>query len=299
MPCLYEIIFEDRKEKGLKPYKYSGSNYSDNKYYFGSSQHKDYKNHLNEAKTSGKLTKNIINEWLKEEITIKELRKLESDWQKSNNHKSDETYYNMCDSPHPVIDDPLVKKKISETLKKKGISPYIEGVTNSKENIEKAKQTKKIRKHEWWHCPTTLKNKFIPTGIERIPKNWERGQKPKKPKILSDRTKPCNLGVWEVYKNDELFWEGENLHQWCKSNDMMKLKVKISGVKVLSKITKIEIKYSENKTIIENHIDTLLNGQDYAKKVDKSKGYISKSLKKGFYEIKEYDFFQAKQIKKT
>lgn len=298
MPCLYEIILKDRKELGLKPYKYSGSNYNDNPNYWGSSGHPDYKNHLEESMQKQMVQKNIIRYFEKEEIKLSELRKIESDWQRKENHKLSDDYYNMCDSIHPSCESEESRKRISKTLKEKGICAYKEGVTNSPEAIAKARETKDRLKYRNFYNPETLETKMIPTGISEIPNGWLSGRKPKKVKIYSDRTKAKNLAEWEVYKNNELIWAGENLSDWCK-NTKINLKFKTEGLLILVKEIIVTVKYSIKGTIIENDIDTGLKGKEYSKKIGKSESFVSNSVKNGYFKNKIYDYYKANKIRKV
>ena len=115
MPQIYEVHLLDRKEAGLNPWKYSGSDYKDNTSYYGSSCHPDYKQHLRNSHENGKTVK-LVRRWF-DSISPEDLRKEESKLQKQEGHKDSIEYYNRCDSIHPTCHDEDSKLKISNTLK--------------------------------------------------------------------------------------------------------------------------------------------------------------------------------------
>jgi len=108
-------------------------------------------------------------------------------------------------------------KKISQTLKDRGCSPYC-SKTHSKESIEKSNKTKRQLKYRWYHNPKTLECKSIATSIEPIPEGWKPGRKPKQikePKINIGNTK-----CWNVLSPNGETFQVKNLKQWCKQNNI-------------------------------------------------------------------------------
>ena len=218
MPNLYEIHLLDRKEMGQLPWKYSGSSYNDNLLYYGSSCHPEYKNHLKISLDLKKVKKIIIEQYDKRDINPQELRIKESIWQKNNNHKFNKEYYNLSDSIHPVSNNEISRNKISNTLKEKKITPY-SSKTHSTEALIKSKITRMKKGFKWYYCPQTLTAKlFALKDNDNPPESWLPGKKPKK------KYNKTPLGQhWEVYKNGNKIWEGQNLRKWSIENSLIGL----------------------------------------------------------------------------
>jgi hypothetical protein len=295
MPHLYEIHLLDRKESGLLPWKYSGSSYNDESFYFGSSCHPDYKNHFNISSNLKKVKKIIIKQYNKTDISPIELRIKESQWQKNNNHKYDDEYYNLSDSIHPVADNQISKEKISNTLKQKGITPY-SSKTHSHEALSKARETKELKGFKWYYCPQTLESKMFAVKIGDVPPtSWLPGKKPK----LKYNKKPLGQR-WEVYKNGNKIWEGQNLKKWSIENSLIGLPYNIHLYKKREiASTHIISRSKVTNTIIFDGHDTGLLQYQFSILHECSSSYISTIINGTgiFYKycIAEYNAIKIKE----
>jgi hypothetical protein len=289
MPQLYEVHFLDRLEAGLNPWKYSGSHWNDRTDYFGSSTHKDYRDHLKISMSVGKAKKIIVSYYNPGEITEEELRKAESVWQISEGHVLSDEYYNLTDRAHPVAITEESRGKISATLKRLGKCPYCAN-THSSEAIEK--RMKSIRGRKWYHDPITLSSKwFLPDGI--VPEGWAPGKMPRKPIV-----KKPNLGntrIWVVKKNGDTVWEGNNLTKWCEENGIPGLKLCPKGIKVVRKKTAVTYTLSTNKTVVVNSVDTGLRQSELADKLKISRSSMCARIANGEHVEYEYDIWTASQ----
>ena len=198
----------------------------------------------------------------------------------------------------PVLKDKETKEKISNTLKKKCVVPYCDK-THSTESIKKAKETKNRKKYRAYHNPETLEWKMFSTTEEDIPKDWIPGRKPKKCNKTKKRgvDYDCNVKSWSIYKNEDLICITKNLQKWCADNNIGYLaRSKTNSIRVLREKRVFSLEKSENNTIIENGLDTNLSSKEYAKNIGKSPSYVCQSLKKGFYETKEYDIYRCELV---
>jgi hypothetical protein len=295
MPHLYEIHLLDRKEMGQLPWKYSGSSYNDRPLYFGSSCHPEYKAHLKISLSMKMVKKSIIEKYDKNIISPKELRIKESLWQKDNGHKHNDEYYNKSDSIHPVSDNPITREKISNTLKRKGITPY-SFKTHSTEAIAKRKITRMKKGFKWYYCPQTLTAKlFALKDNDNPPESWLPGKKPKK------KYNKTPLGQhWEVYKNGNKIWEGQNLRKWSIENSLIGLPYNTHLYKKKEIILTHKIFRSEvTNTIIFDGVDTGLNQYQFALQHQCSSSYISTIINGTgiFYKycIAEYNAIKIKE----
>lgn len=213
---IYEIHLLDRKEQGLNPWKYSGSDYNDNPDYLGSSTHSEYHKHLKESTDVQKIVR-----FSYDNISKIELRKRESKLQKRENHAGSKEYYNLSNAYWGDPSIPETRTKISASIKALGVCPYSEK-TISKEAIEKREAKKTANKGQWWHDPKTEEYRFIKTAHEKIPSGWERGRVPKRevePKTRGvDYT--CNAKKWVLYENDKVVFEGHNLKEYLRSKGL-------------------------------------------------------------------------------
>ena len=293
MPVLYEIHFLDRKELGLNPWKYSGSSWSDNENYMGSSCHPDYKKHLKE---SNNIKKVIIQNFSKNEITKSQLRELEAQWQKRENHKNDESYYNLTDSQiHPLITNKS-KKKISETLKKLNIIPYKKDLTHSAEAINKRKLSMKKLGYRAFYNPETLEFKMFAIGKgESPPEGWLSGRKPKNTKVKQEKIRGQR---WEVYKNDIKIWEGQNLKKYCDENNLTYLRFNPNCYNTKELKESLTLTLSSENTVICNGIDSGLSQTRFCDKYKYSKSVVSVYIKKQIpYKIWSIVTYKAIKIK--
>lgn len=296
MPQLYEVHLLDRKEIGLNPWKYSGSNLNDNPDYMGSSSRPEYHEAVKISRQLGKLRKVIISYYQPGEINLDELKRLESEWQKLEGHVNSEEYFNLTDRIHPVAITEESRMKISETLKRKGACPYC---ANTHSNSAKEKRKKSMDGKGWFYDPITLKSRRLkPT--DRIPTGWVSGKKPKrlyKPKARSEILH--NKREWKIFRNDELVWEGLNLSEWCKNNNLKDLKFCPSGIKIPKEKVFITLGLSEKKTIVEGGIETGLNQTEYSRLKEHSKSHTFSLLKAGgYYVITSYDHWKAIKLPK-
>jgi hypothetical protein len=290
MPHLYEIHLLDRKETGLQPWKYSGSSYSDNPLYFGSSCHPDYKEHLKISSAKGKVQKIVFKEWTS--ISPHELRIQESVWQKQNKHKYDILYYNLSDSIHPISDNEYSRRKISITLKQKGITPYSDK-THSTESLAKAKLTKSQKGFRWYHCPHTKDAKLFAIKKGDIPPStWIPGKKSKVP-----LEKKIGGQYWEVYKNQNKIWEGQNLKKWATENSLGGLPYNTHSYKQKEVYLTHTISRSKiTNTIILDGIDTGLIQRHFSILYGHSASYISEILHKDGL-LYKYHILEYKAVK--
>jgi hypothetical protein len=295
MPHLYEIHLLDRKEMGQLPWKYSGSSYNDRPLYFGSSCHPEYKAHLKISLSMKMVKKSIIEKYDKNIISPKELRIKESLWQKDNGHKHNDEYYNKSDSIHPVSDNPISREKISNTLKRKGITPY-SSKTHSHEALSKARATKELKGFKWYYCPQTLESKMFAVKIGDVPPtSWLSGKKPK----LKYNKKPLGQR-WEVYKNGNKIWEGQNLKKWSTENSLIGLPYNIHLYKK-REIASIHIISRSNvtNTILFDGHDTGLLQYQFSILHECSSSYISTIINGTgiFYKycIAEYNAIKIKE----
>lgn len=112
------------------------------------------------------------------------------------------------------------KKKISETLRKKGINPYSEK-THSIEAIEKRKLAAKEGKRIWVYNPLTNESMQIRTGFgEVVPENWLLGRKQTKKAPTKQRGKDyiCNKKEWVVIDPTGKEYQVLSLKTWCREN---------------------------------------------------------------------------------
>ena len=75
----------------------------------------------------------------------------------------------------PPMMNEQTAKKISNTLKEKGISPYSVN-THSAEAIQKRKDAYKKAGRKWFHNPVTGQKKMFATNLESIPSGWILGR---------------------------------------------------------------------------------------------------------------------------
>ncbi len=293
MPVLYEIHLLDRKEAGLKPWKYSGSSWHNNNKYMGSSCHPQYKRHLKE---SSNIEKVIIQSFSKDDITKLQLRQIEAQWQKIENHKNDENYYNLTDSQiYPLITDDS-KKKISETLKRLNINPYKKDLTHSSESLSKRKESMKKLSYRAFYNPETFEFKMFAIGDGEIPpSNWIPGRKPKKINIKHEK---IGGQIWEIYKDDLKIWEGQNLKKYCDENNLTYLRFNPNGYNVKEIKESLFLSLSSENTVICNGTDSGLSQARFCEKYKYSKSMVSVCIKKQIpYKIWNIVTYKALKIK--
>jgi len=195
--------------------------------------------------------------------------------------------------PPNIKDHPEAIEKIKNTIKSLGMTPYSEK-THSKEALEKAKATKKSQGWKWYHNPETLEYRIIPTEQEPIPEGWVSGRKPKPviKKKVRGRDYYCNVMCVNVYKNGELIAEDvKNFKQWCGQNNLPYFAgSRTDSVQILKQVEKISLE-KQNGLVVENGVCTQMNQKDYSRKINRSEGYVSSALKRGYYEIKHYDVY--------
>jgi len=202
---------------------------------------------------------------------------------------------------------PLITKeaaqKISQTLKRKKISPYCEK-THSPESLEKAKLTKIKANRKMYHNPITGDYRFVALGLgEPIPEGWIPGRVKKIKSIAKVRgvDYSCNTMHVNIFKNGILFENNvKNLKDWCKKNNIKYFAgSRTNSIKVLTNTKTVfidSIIVNNEKLIIENGINTGLKCHLYAKSIGKSSSYISYALKKGSYTLYQYDVFSFKRL---
>lgn len=102
-------------------------------------------------------------------------------------------------------------KKISETLKRQGISPYSEK-THSAEAIEKRRQQMKGRR--WYYNPITGDTKLL----VNCPEGWKEGRKFKNINKPSVRGVDyiCNVSSWRIISPNGIEYNVYNLKEWCR-----------------------------------------------------------------------------------
>jgi predicted GIY-YIG superfamily endonuclease len=202
--------------------------------------------------------------------------------------------------PPPIKDDVTTKEKISKTIKEMGVVPYCEK-THSKEAIEKSRRAKLEKRYRWFYNPNTLDTKLFSTSKENVPNGWEPGKKPQKlvNKKIRDVDYKCNVKKWKVYKNGNCLLITENLKEWCNDNDIPYIAAsRTKSVRKLECFVTYEIGVSVKNTIIENGIDTALTKSDYAKKINRSRSFVSSIVKAGVYQNKIYSIYACKEVKR-
>lgn len=188
----------------------------------------------------------------------------------------------------PPEKTPSTRKKISDTLKAQGASPYSEK-THSPEARSKSKSTRERLKFRTYHNPDTLESKVLSSTCDVIPEGWVLGRKPKKVRKERGVDYLCNAKTWCVYKNDEHIVDITNLKSWCTKNNIPYLAHSRGQSKILNRIEIILLEKSVAKTVIENGIDTMLNQKDYALKIGKSEGAVSGAIGNGYRRNRIYD----------
>lgn len=195
--------------------------------------------------------------------------------------------------PPSINDYPEAIEKIRNRIKSLGMTPYSEK-THSKESLEKAKATKKTHGWKWYHNPETLEYRIIPTKQEAVPEGWVPGRKPKPviKKKVRGKDYYCNTMCVDVYKNDELIVKNvENFKLWCNQNNLPYFAgSRTNSIRLLKRIEKISLE-KQDGLVVENGVCTQMNQKEYSQKINRSEGYVSSALKRGYYEIKHYDVY--------
>lgn len=291
-PILYEIHLLDRKSTGKLPWKYSGSDFRNNERYFGSSKHPDFKQHLLESLRASAVEKVVCGCY--PGFSIRQLREAESKWQKVEGHKTNPEYYNLSDSTHPVSDSAISRKRISDSIKKLGTSPFSKE-THSVETLQKARETRVAKKWKNYYNPVTLERRIIATALESPPKGWIHGRHPRKQNPTPNGVNPGNTRRWEVWKNNEVIWSGESLRAWCDMTGVLGLRFSPKSYLHEKTRTKVSV-YRIGREVIEDLRPTGLTSAQYADALGRSRAYVSTALRRGFYEIVEFDEYSAKEI---
>jgi len=172
--------------------------------YISSSKNEDFWNDLD----SGNLKRQIIAQGTKEDCYSLETKLIQTIGLKN--------LYNQC--IYPVFNDtPEIRKKISDTLKRKGNSPYSEK-THAPETIRLREQNKKDANLRWYHNPVDLEYKMFRTTYEKVPDGWVPGRKPKKEKISHVINHVRNVKTWRLYIDGNLLFFGQNLKKYLAEN---------------------------------------------------------------------------------
>ncbi len=301
---LYETQFLDRQGAGLNPWRYSGSNWTDDERYFGSSLHPDFEDHKRESIACGKCVKTITKYYKPGTITKDELKVVESVMQKTEGHVKDPSYYNMSDSIHPVSVNPISKAKISATLKRKFASGELTPDNVSKfhtpEATAKRAATKKRNACVAYHNPITGHAVWVKTGLgETPPPGYVYGRKKKAPKRVIVNVNAHTFS-WQVFKNGELIWEGDNLTRWDVENGDIGLRFKPSGISVNKKYKTTTIGLSPTNTVMIDGVDTGLKQFQYAAQSNKSGSWVCGAIKGGSFRTElSSDVYTATKMAKT
>lgn len=274
MPQIYEVWNIDRYNAGLLPYKYSGSDYNDNPNYLGSSKHPEYKLHCKDAN----LIKYCLLSFNKEFVSPQQLRNFESLIQQKENHAGNPEYYNMTNYGQPDPSHPMTRKKISATNKLKGIQPNIIAINNAHNKQACQKRIDAMCGYKWFYNPTSLiRIKCLPINC---PAGFIPGKCAKKtypPKKTRDQI--CyNVQSWKIYKDGELFWQGDNLKEFCRNNDQLKYLYSSKNRTVTIKIYGEHIVYKKDDMIYLNDAPYGRSQKELAKLLGISESRISTAI---------------------
>lgn len=274
MPQIYEVWNMDRYNAGLRPYKYSGSDYNDNPLYLGSSKHKDYKNHCKSAH----MKKYCLLSINKQFISSAQLRTLESMIQRKENHAACIDYYNMTNIGQPDPGHPETRKKISDTLKLKDVHPNKHAIAAAHTKSACIKRSAKMEGYKWFYNPGTLKS--MKCLLSDCPDGFIPGKKIKKmhsPKKTRDQIS-FNIQSWKIYKDGDIFWEGQNLKEYCRNNKELKW---LFSSPTLSSRVKTYTEHTVHKIDGVLYLDGMAfdgTQKDLAVKLGLSNGHISTSI---------------------